>query len=1251
MSLEDSLYTELFNLRNRLRNEHTSPNGRAPPVCSDEALREMARRVPTKLEDFAAIEGVGQKFVEQYGDRFLTITKRYAVTAAKGSKIERGLAQTLRELQKKLVNISKGNRLLYQPKTSMKISYDLLNTVQSKDILDLIFGTKRVLHVCETSRGKENERCYRRLSNILREVNRDQRERGAFDLYIAYPFVEGRLVGEDDFYIRAPLVLFPVIMEKDGNVFKVRVDDSRDAVYNNTLVLAAMKIAKKNRTMPDNVIDAYEERTFITELLKYYEEAGFTMEVPKGRVQLSNFREYKADEFPRYEPGEMHLTYNAVLGKYPSYSSFIQRDFDTLLGGKEINNTLSDLIKDLNEEDFYSEYPLPLSLEEIKEKGIEASEKDLVYINHLNSAQENVLTAISKEDEIVVQGPPGTGKSQVITGLISAAVVSGKTVLMVSEKKTALDVVYSRMGTLSKYCMQIDDTADKDRFYQQLGVMLNIPPLAMSTDLSSVADRIDSDVGKLTGIARELYEPDSFGIAPVELYAMEKWLNSNDRGQFETYKRYQKTVSPSLLAAGYGTVRDLHGKFSDPVLVNNYQEYVDISEKSPWMTIIKQDLNTFQIAEMRADLERLDGEIADLSKKGFLSRLFSKGKVTRDATELVNKYFQNYNSKTIESVMDSPMSVADAMDDYDRYTNRATVYHNLSIEEREYGKELLILSKDLNAPYDHVNDEILRFILNDHLNRFDATHKMIMQELHDFDSIIADIDAKMAQKREMTRQLLESTLSNDLRYITESKRRGDIARIVDNKRKWSLNKFIDRYGYELFKGIRVWLLTPEVVSEIIPMEMGLFDLLIFDEASQMYVERGIPSIYRAKKVVIAGDHKQLRPSSLGTGRVTYDEDEDEMEDSDIDINAALEEESLLDLARSRYDSILLNFHYRSKYEELIAFSNYAFYGGRLFVSPNVSKPEKPPIEVIKVNGIWRDRCNSAEADKIVELLKNFFAERKNRETIGIITFNVSQRDLISDRIDDECARDPVFAAAVNAESRRFDNEEDVGLFVKNIESVQGDERDVIMFSVGYAKNTEGKFMQRFGWLNARGGENRLNVAISRAKKKIYIVNSFEPEDLQVDGLKSEGPKILKKYLQYARAVSDGNVDVAQGILQSFVGPDGRKYAEDVPDIPVMDRVYEALVRKGYTVSRNVGIGGYTIDLAVKQNDRYILGIECDSRIYGMSSSTRERDYHRQKYLESRGWHIHRVWTPGMWKDADYEISKIVNAIERAQSSS
>ncbi|MCQ2079610.1 MAG: AAA domain-containing protein [archaeon] len=1246
MSLEDELYNELLTLREDLRNRTTYSNGRKPEVCSDAALMEMSQRIPTKLEDFTAISGVGSRFVEQYGPEFLAVTKKYAVTAAKCSSIDKHPAQTLRELQTKLVNISKANRLLFQPKTGKKTAFDP-TSVRGADVLGLIFGRKRVITVCDTSKSKEDEKVYRRVNEIIREVSRDQREKGAFDLYIAYPFVEGKLAGEEDFPVRAPLALFPVTMEKEGTAIKVRMDDSRDAVYNNTFILAAMKISGRNRPLPDNVIETYDDKTFITELAQFYAEQGLELELPT-RKTLTAFTEYKTSEFPRYAPGELHLVQNAVIGKYPSYSSFIQRDFDTLLSGREINNTLSDLIKDLNREDFYSEYPLPLSTSELRSKGLEASEKDLYYINSLNSAQENILTAINKSDEIVVQGPPGTGKSQVITGLISAAVASGKTVLMVSEKKTALDVVYSRLGNLSKFCLQIDDTADKDSFYRQLGTMLSIQPVANNVDLSEISSVIDRDVGKLTDIATELYGDNGFGLPACNLYAMDRWLDLNDRVQYETYKRYKEGVAPSILSVKYPELRELHTKFANPSILNNIREYNDILEKSSLIKLMKPNLSEYQLSEMRADLERLEGEVRDLNSKGFLAKLFSKGKVGRDATDLVNKYFTSYNSRTVDEVMSAPLSLLETVDDYDVFAARSSAYNSLTGIERDYGNSLLGLSKSLKCSAGTTNDEIFKFVLDDHLQRFDGNHKQILQELHDFDTIVADIDRNMAQKRDMTKRLMESILSNDLRYITESKRRGDIARIVDNKRKWSLNKFINRYGYELFKGVRIWLLTPEVVSDIIPMEMGLFDLLIFDEASQMYVEKGIPSIYRAKKVVVAGDHKQLRPSSLGTGRVSYEEDEDDEEEV---INGALEEESLLDLARARYDSILLNFHYRSRYEELIAFSNYAFYGGKLYVSPNINQPERPPIEVYKVDGLWQDRQNLAEADKVVEILREIFTTRQNRETVGIITFNVSQRDLINDRIDDYAATDPAFAAVLAQESKRFDNGEDVGLFVKNIESVQGDERDIIIFSIGYAKNEDGKFMQRFGWLNTRGGENRLNVAISRAKKKIHIVNSFEPEELQVDNLKSEGPKILKKYLQYAKAVSDGNTPLAQTLLQGFVPPSEREYDPMETDLPVINRVYNALVRKGYTVERNIGIGGYTIDLAVKQDNRFILGIECDSRIYSMSNNTRERDYHRQKYLESRGWHIHRIWTPGMYKDADAEIAKIVSAIERSLSSS
>jgi superfamily I DNA and/or RNA helicase/very-short-patch-repair endonuclease len=562
--------------------------------------------------------------------------------------------------------------------------------------------------------------------------------------------------------------------------------------------------------------------------------------------------------------------------------------------------------------------------------------------------------------------------------------------------------------------------------------------------------------------------------------------------------------------------------------------------------------------------------------------------------------------------------------------------------ERIYGSDIMDVSSLTRSSLSDANDNIYDWILNDHLQNFDASHKDVLQQIRDFESIIADMDRMIEEKRQLTKDRVEEVFQENLKYITESKRRGDISRIVESKRKWSLNKFIDRYGYELFKGIRVWLLTPEVVSEILPLEMGIFDMLIFDEASQMYVEKGIPSIYRAKKVVVAGDHKQLRPSSLGTGRIEYDSDDEDME---FTVSAALEEESLLDLARSRYDSIMLNFHYRSRYEELIAFSNYAFYGGRLYVSPNVCEPSKPPIEVFKVDGKWEDKSNRVEAEEVVSLLKKFLTEREHDETVGIITFNSSQRDLINDVLDDACSKNSEFAKVIATETKRFDNGEDVGLFIKNIESVQGDERDVIIFSVGYAKNEKGKLMQRFGWLNNRGGENRLNVAISRAKQKVYIITSIEPEDLQVEDTKNDGPRVLKKYLQYAKAISSGDHVMADSILRSF-GEDRWDCGEICNPGRIADKVYSALVRKGYTVERNVGIGGYSIDLAVKKDDRYVMGIECDSRLYEMSSSTRERDYHRQKYLESRGWKVMRVWTPNMWKDPDAEIAKVVDTIEK-----
>ncbi len=1235
---DEDILRALHLRRDELRRRRLSPSGREPAICSDEMLRDMAVRLPQTREDLMTLPGIGPRFAENYGDGFLEITRGFHRTASKGETLDDDVARILRDLQRKLINISKGNRLLFQPRIYKKTAFDLTE-LPGSDCLGLVFGRAGRLRLCDTARGGDDVRRYKHLIQVNREVNRDLREKGQYDLYIAYPFVEGRLQSED-FDIRCPLALFPVTIEKDQRSVTLVADPARDPVYNNSLITAFMKYGGRTTSLPHNTIEDPRADTFTADMLAFYRGQG--MEIAGGDGPLEPFTDYRAGEFPKYNPGEMRVVRNIVVGKYPTYSNSIQRDFDELIAKGEINGILTDLVSDLDLSDFLSELPHPLSADDIRERGNEAREADITYINPLNSAQENVITTMAKDDRLVVQGPPGTGKSQVITGLITTAVTEGRTVLMVSEKKTALDVVYSRLGDLSRYCMMIDDVGDKDGFYRQLRGMFDTGPPRTPPDLAGLSAGIDAEMLRLTRIAERVYTPGGFGIAPYRLYTMDRWLDLSDRRQLEEYRTIRRHVPRELMELGHDRVEELGRRYRDRTLLRNLMEYDECLQRAPWMGQMRADLTEYDIGEMRAGLMDLEDQVLGLNRKGLLSRMFSKGKVHREATALLARYMDSYNDHIIRYALDHAAEMADGLDDYGLYSSRVTVRDRLDADERTYGRRVLSLAGETGWTPAESNEQINRFILNTHLQEFDAANKDVLQEIRDFDSIIAGIDRDIGLKKELSRSRMEEVLRSDLRYITDSKRRGDILRIAESKRKWPLRRFIERYGHELFRGIKVWLMTPESVSEILPLEMGIFDLVVFDEASQMYVEKGIPSIYRAKKVVVAGDHKQLRPSNLGAGRFDYVQEEDGEDD---EVSAALEEESLLDLARARYDNILLNFHYRSRYEELIAFSNHAFYDGRLYVSPNVAEPPRPPIEVHRVDGRWVDRSNRAEAERIVELLRNFFRDRREGETVGIITFNVSQRDLINDLIDEEALRDPSFSRMVNEETHRFDNGEDVGLFIKNIESVQGDERDVIMFSMGYAKNAEGRLMQRFGWLNNRGGENRLNVAISRARMKIHIVTSFDPEELDVENAKNDGPRILKQYLRYARAVSDGRRDLAAGILESF--GDARQTPGRPPagDSVVADRVHGILVRKGYTVERDVGIGGYRIDLAVKQDDAYILGIECDSRIYGMSTNTRERDYHRQKYLESRGWRIHRVWTPWMWKDPEGEIARLIGAIE------
>ncbi len=1300
---QQHLYNELLYLRQRIKNRERKLHGRAPTVCTDAALYEMAELCPKKLADFEGVSGIGKTFIENYGEEFLAvILSKTETQTEKTVTMTSSAKNTLKELEKKLVSINRRNRLLYMPKLSTKYSFDLYE-IGAESISKLIYGKASTITLADIENAfwddfdREISK-FKRIASLLREVNKDLRDKGQNDLYIGYPYVIGRVPGED-FDVRAPLVLFPVSVEKTATSIKLSMDEKRDIIYNTTFILAYFKFNNITKPLPSDVIESVSESGFLDSIISFYSEndihiksnvhvdnivsmqdnmpmesstsMGSSISIESNKPIESNvsiesnapinsdssinynisklvkFHEYKAKEFPRFNCGELYIENCAVLGKFPICSSAIQKDFDEILKSEKINSLVNDLLLNSDEIDYYSDNCNEEEFD-IDDIPFSISEKNLVYINELNSSQEAVLSAIDVCNELVVQGPPGTGKSQVISNLISKFVSSDKTVLMVSEKKTALDVVYSRLGHLSQYALLIDDVGNKEAFYQQLSKMVLLGKSSNeNVDLDTVSGNIDSIVERLEAIADKLYTPNDLGIEPYKLYIKNKKYDLTNQEEINRINAISKARDINLLAISYVELDRICDLFKRIDLCGKIEKYMDISRDYKWISVVRGDMSEFEALGFSDRLMSLKQSIDEWKTKNFFLRLFGKRKINQEIKQVLDYYFvaglnKNDSEDMAGLLMNNIDEVLGGISVYIVYQELKPLYERLSDIEKTYINSLLNIKNLLKVDYEQANFWLYNHIIYEHIGRFEVMNRDLLQDIDNFDELIHSLDDAVTQKRNLSKYQLQLLLAEGMHNMTVSKRNGEILRVLDSKRKWSVNKFIKKFDFEIFKSVKIWLLTPEVVSEIIPLQTGIFDLVVFDEASQMYVEKGIPSILRAKKVVIAGDHKQLRPSNLGAGRI--DMNTDEMPE-DEEMTAALEEESLLDLARFKYQDVLLNFHYRSKYEELIAFSNYAFYKGRLYVSPNVEQPPAPPIEVHKIeNAMWVNRSNMEEAKYIIEMLKKFFDERKEEETIGIITFNSNQRDLIEDLIDEECAKNPQFAADIRFELERKKDGEDIGLFVKNIESVQGDERDVIIFSIGYAKNENGKLIRNFGWLNQKGGENRLNVAISRAKKKIHIVTSFEPSELKVEDTKNDGPRILKKYLEYAYAVSLDNKEAAKQILHSF-GED-RFSNEDISFNSELEKqVYNALTAQGYEVHTQIGIGGYSIDLAIKKNGKYILGIECDGRLYHNSRLARERDYHRQKYLESRGWKVHRIWSSNWWKNPQREIDKIMIIVE------
>src|SRR5215471_3368268 len=413
-----------------------------------------------------------------------------------------------------------------------------------------------------------------------------------------------------------------------------------------------------------------------------------------------------------------------------------------------------------------------------------------------------------------------------------------------------------------------------------------------------------------------------------------------------------------------------------------------------------------------------------------------------------------------------------------------------------------------------------------------------------------------------------------------------------------------------------------MVSQVLPAAR-LFDVVSFDEASQIVPADAIPSVIRAHQVVVAGDDHQLPPTSFF--RQFSDVDPEDDDEETVSFGAGFE--SVLDALRPLLPTAPLNWHYRSRDERLVAFSNERIYGGALTTFPGVLRDDCLRHVVVRQDGrAGQETSVTAEADRVVELVLEH-ARTRPRESLGVIALGARHAERI-----DLALRDAL--EGVEPEVEAF-FAEDVAepFFVKNLERVQGDERDAIILSVGYGKHPDGRMRYQWGPLLRDGGERRLNVAATRAKHRLTLVSSFSSKDVDPDRLTKTGAKLLADYLEYAG--SGGTAMAATGAAE--LNP----FEADVRD---------RLAACGITVVPQYGVGGYRVDFAAAHPEdagRMVLAIEADGASYRESGSVRDRDRLRGEHLQRLGWRFHRLWSTNWFHNSPAEVAKLRDAYERA----
>lgn len=1179
-----ALYEELVQVRQEIRSQLRDSNVRDISVCSDEALRIISQRLPQTVEEMRAIPGLSSIFINNYSTAFLAVIQSSNYKQPMQDP-EPEVRKEIEKTQARLLNVGKNNPLLWIHGMSPRQMADMSLSANADKVQALLCSKIPSLVVCntnDTSQCASQTQAYKYFAVLCREAEREKVRTGKETLYIGYPLAIGTL--NSGVKIRAPLAFFPVLPSIGSGIISFKIDKSRPVLCNTSISAATGAIYGVSE-----ISSAVTGETDLERILAdYYRGQGITLSFHGGT--LVDFAGLSGESSSQ-QHNWLDVYNVAVCGRFPVHDAAVQVDCQVMRERGQI----TPLINRLFEPSLFDP-----NLEDLTD---DIDERRITVCPLTSDASQRKAVAASASGDIVVTGAPDTGVMQTVANTILQTILDTPTahIAVVSEQPGALDKLLDRLGPAAGHVVKICDASRPTDCIKRITDVLDrrIPVIDASGEEKEKIKEIDRAEAAWEEYVRAEYHTAVHGVSASELYRKGIEYDVFAPGLLVRVPELLRCAEPSLMRMSLSRLMSVSYKYSIPGTIACAERVWALQKKVPMLRYINRTLYDCAIQE----LAELVDEVKSIGRRSrqrrpLLKRLI-KDTTAQKAKAIADRFFELEHTDKWHIILETPDEYIPALVKLYRQHRTATerMGHTSPLEWDYYcSMERLIAARQ--AANSAAANELLRRVLiysfiREHKEQSSA-YAMSSNELKALQQFVLGNTGLRSQ------QLLNEAVYNlerrRVRFVTSPAGSAAMHQLtVPDITIASLRPAVKN----LMQGLSIWAVTPDALSSVMPLDSGLFDLVVYLNAGQMRAERALPSLYRARKVLVAGD-----PCQTLSRRSNFEEARDE---------------SLLDLVTGKISTVQLSCYYGAGNSDVVRYASERFYNDGISVIDDARLPKESGLRWIYVpEAEWKNNCNEKEAiaavDATVECL------RKNPDCdIAILSFSTRQRERMALLLGERAKDDPEFNRILNNRIKK--------LFVADVDDACYETHDVVIASTAITPSMTTNPEEDAVWFKYFS-DSAICTVCTRARSKLILISSVTSADI---------------------AAFTGPYEPLSGLwgLLNFAKQHQRS-EHPVTAEPAIEAIRDAIsimaMKQGLTVEYDVGVGMHTVDIAVVRGDRYVLGLLIDTPQDTNAMDTMTRHADRLQFLAARGWRTHLLRMRDWCEDRAHEeviISELI----------